>query len=149
MKLQLSVLYFVVLGYSRGNSVSPRTGYSPQGTPSSGIITNPSGSITGLSAVGQMAASPYNCAPSFNSYSVSTPGFSHMTNSSGIFTGTGSELNSVLLVDRKIVFARDVSCDETKALIEIYLPCYPNSHSKSLALTLTQFYSLKMRQDSE
>uniref|UniRef100_H2Y661 IPT/TIG domain-containing protein n=1 Tax=Ciona savignyi TaxID=51511 RepID=H2Y661_CIOSA len=76
-------------GYSRGNSVSPRNGYSPQTTPHS-LNSGSIGSMVGLTTVGAVPA-PYHGPPSFNSYSTSGPTFTNMNNSSpGIFPGSSS-----------------------------------------------------------
>uniref|UniRef100_H2Y662 IPT/TIG domain-containing protein n=1 Tax=Ciona savignyi TaxID=51511 RepID=H2Y662_CIOSA len=73
--------------YSRGNSVSPRNGYSPQTTPHS-LNSGSIGSMVGLTTVGAVPA-PYHGPPSFNSYSTSGPTFTNMNNSSpGIFPGS-------------------------------------------------------------
>nr|XP_026694510.1 transcription factor protein isoform X1 [Ciona intestinalis] len=80
-----------LIGYSRGNSVSPRNGYSPQTTPHS-LNSGSIGSMVGLTTVGAVPApAPYHCAPSFNSYSsASGPTFTNMNNTSpGLFSGSG------------------------------------------------------------
>uniref|UniRef100_H2Y660 IPT/TIG domain-containing protein n=1 Tax=Ciona savignyi TaxID=51511 RepID=H2Y660_CIOSA len=82
-----SGLIGLFLCYSRGNSVSPRNGYSPQTTPHS-LNSGSIGSMVGLTTVGAVPA-PYHGPPSFNSYSTSGPTFTNMNNSSpGIFPGS-------------------------------------------------------------
>jgi len=79
-----------LIGYSRGNSVSPRNGYSPQGTPQSASSITPTGTMTGLTTVAPVPPStPYNGSPSFNPYSTSVaPTFTNMSNPSpGLIAG--------------------------------------------------------------
>merc|ERR1719187_1563913 len=81
-----------LIGYSRGNSVSPRNGYSPQGTPHSASSITPTGTMTGLTTVAPVAPStPYNGSPSFNPYPTSVaPTFTNMSNPSpGLIAGAG------------------------------------------------------------